>query len=269
MGDIINLGNIKRLTFSDAVDIQNGRSLDPGMIAPANMDTSYEVAEDHAAQPIKSMQDIQKVVDYLIENHRYRDYMLFIVGINFGLRVSDLRELRFSHIIDDNMVFKTSFPVFEKKTRNTRKVKKNRYITINDAVVEAVKTYLEHTQDVRLSDYMFRSESGNGCYENRPLSRMSIDRILKGIAKDVGLDIHMSTHTLRKTFGYHQMLMSNNDPRKLILLSKMLGHSSTLITMDYIGLTFDEIDEAYKSLNLGSSKNYLDSRIDERIIRIG
>jgi integrase len=74
----------------------------------------------------------------------------------------------------------------------------------------------------------------------------------------------VSTHTLRKTFAYHQMLMSNNDPRKLLLLSKMLGHSSVTMTLEYIGITNEEIEQAYRELNLGSSqKNYLNSRIGE------
>ena len=105
------------------------------------------------------MDDIFRISRFLIENGRYRDNMLFIVGINFGLRASDLRMLRFSNLINPNLTFKESFAVFEKKTRNTRKRKKNRYITINHAVIEAITLYLENTPGVSLSDYMFRSES--------------------------------------------------------------------------------------------------------------
>lgn len=54
-----------------------------------------ELAKEHAAEPIKNMEDIIRVSQYLIGGKRFRDNMLFIVGINFGLRVSDLRMLRF------------------------------------------------------------------------------------------------------------------------------------------------------------------------------
>ena len=243
----------------------NDRMLKAGLIAPATEVTRCELAPEHAADPIKSMDDISRISKYLITKKRYRDNMLFIVGINFGLRVSDLRELRFSNLINDNYMFKDSFPVFEKKTRNTRTRKKNRYITINTAVVEAVTLYLEHTPNVRMSDYMFRSISNNGYNHNEPLSIKSIDRILKGIAKDLHITAKMSTHSLRKTFGYHQMVMSNNDNRKLLLLQKIFNHSSPAQTLDYIGITGEEIEEAYKKLNLGSSNhNYLvDSNIVE------
>lgn len=245
---------------------QNNRKLAVGLIAPAVEDTHCELAPEHTAEPIKSMDDIQRISKYLIGKGKYRDNMLFIVGINFGLRVSDLRILRFSNLINDNLTFKDSFAIFEKKTRNTRKRKKNRYITINTAVIEAVTLYLEHTPNVSLSDYMFRSISNNGRNINRPLDSKSIDRILKSFADDLNINAKISTHSLRKTFCYHQMVMSHNDSRKLLLLQKMLNHSSPAQTLDYIGITGEEIEDAYKKLNLGSTNfNYLvDSNIVER-----
>lgn len=243
---------------------RNDRKLKVGLIAPATEVSLCELAPEHAADPIKSIEDINRISEYLIAKRRYRDNMLFIVGINFGLRVSDLRVLRFSNLINESFVFKDSFPVFEKKTRNTRKRKKNRYITINNAVIEAVTLYLENTPDVRLSDYMFRSKSNRGGNQNEPLTIKSIDRILKGIGNDLGISAKISTHTLRKTFGYHQMLMSNNDSRKLLLLQKIFNHSSPAQTLDYIGITGEEIEEAYRNLNLGSTtQNYL---VDSNII---
>ena len=235
----------------DMLQRSNPRKLAAGLIAPATEDTHCELAPEHAAEPIKNMDDIFAISDYLIKNGRYRDNMLFIVGINFGLRVSDLRVLRFSNLINDNCTFKDSFPVFEKKTRNTRKRKTNRYITINDAVIEAVTLYLQHTPNVCLSDYMFRSESNHGGNINEPLSIKSIDRILKGIANDLDLNIKMSTHTLRKTFCYWMMVRGGNDQRRLLLLQKMLNHASPAQTLGYIGLTAEEVEAAYKDLNIG------------------
>jgi len=270
MGRLID---IRYGVHTDSINVDaliNGMAMAPGMIGSATEDTSYETVDEHAAEPIKSMDDIMRISKYLIDNQRYRDNMLFIVGINFGLRVSDLRELRFSHIINDDFTFKRSFPVFERKTRNTRKSRKNRYVTINSAVIEAVALYLQNTYGVRLSDYMFRSESNRGASSNEPLSRMSVDRVVKSFRRDLNLDIKMSTHTLRKTWAYHQMVMSNNDPRKLILLSKMMGHSSVTITLDYIGITNEEIEDAYRKLNLGSVKyNYLNSGFGESEELIG
>lgn len=273
MGEIINISNLITTNSDKALAAARhsvSAKLDPRLIQSVPVDTvDVELAAEHTSEPIRSLDDIDRICKYLISNNRWRDYMLFIVGINFGLRVSDLRHLRFSNIINQDLTFKESFPILEIKTKNTRKVRRNRYITINRAVIDAVTLYLEHTPFVKLTDYMFRCESNRGINSGEPITAKSIDRILKGINDDLGLGIHMSTHTLRKTFGMHQMMMSNNDPRKLLLLSKMFGHSSTVITMDYIGITDDEMGNAYRNLNLGSRYNYIDSCIEERETLIG
>lgn len=265
----LNFSDTDNNSSGNVIDItairQSCRKLKAGLIAPAIEEVHTDLATEHSAEPIKSMEDIINISQFLISQKRYRDNMLFIVGINFGLRISDLRTLRFSQIINEDCTFRDRFPIFEKKTRNTRKHQRNRYITINTAVVEAVTLYLENTPGICLSDYMFRSQAHNCTDKNKPISKQAVDLMLKGIAKDLGLGNRMATHTLRKTFAYHQMVMSGNDPRKLLLLQKMFGHSTAAQTLDYIGITSEEIDEAYRNLNLGSvNHNYLvDSDIRE------
>ena len=266
MGDIITLFPQEELANQTVIDIRKveegnvRRQLDPSLIQAATEETAFLATSEHAAEPIKDVDDILKVSRYLVAKGRYRDNMLFIVGINFGLRVSDLLQLRFSMLLDNDLVFRNSFPILEKKTSNTRRVKKNRYITINEAAIEAITLYLKEMakqgKAVHLSDYLFRGESNRCGNQNKPMSRVSVDRLLKGIAREVGLTTKVSTHTLRKTFGYHQMVMSGNDPRKLLLLQKMFGHSTAAQTLDYIGITSEEIEDAYRQLNLGSVNYY-------------
>ena len=252
------MSNTSNIIHLDSLRSSVSRRLAQGLIAPATEEVVGELAPDHAADPIKSMEDIDRISKFYIENGRYRDNMLFIVGINFGLRASDLRLLRFSNLINDNCTFKDNFAVFEKKTRNTRKRKKNRYITINDAVVDAVTLYLEHTPNVCLSDYMFKTADHKMQGSNTPITVRSIGRILLEAAECLHLNMHVSTHTLRKTFCYWMMMDGHNDARRLLLLQKMLNHSSPAQTLDYIGLTQEEIDDAYMHLNLGSSyRNYM------------
>ncbi len=229
-------------------------------MVPATTDRpTQDLAGEHTAEPIKSAEKLLEISEYLISQKRHRDNMLFVVGINFGLRISDLLRLQFYMLIDDEGYFKASFPILEKKTRNTRKTKMNRVITINEAACDAIEAYIQSRAEagtpIRMDEYLFRSES-NRCKENKALNPVSVDRILKGIAKEMGLTEHISSHSLRKTFGYHQMAMSGNDPRKLQLLQKMFGHASPRQTLDYIGLTNEEISDAYMGLNLGSKECY-------------
>ena len=247
------MDNILHIDFAPPSSNSLPIYIDPSLLAPAVENTDYELAADHTCDPIKRVEDIERMSKWYIDHKRYRDNMLFILGINFGLRISDLLTLRFSYLIDENLRFKKTFPILEKKTKNTRKVRRNRYVTINQAVVDAVTLYLTNTPNVCLSDYLFRS-SHHACKDsNQPIRRYSAERILKEAADALQLDCHVATHTLRKTFGYHQMRMSGNDPRKLTLLQKIYGHSSAAQTLSYIGITSEEIEDAYTNLNLGLS----------------
>lgn len=259
------------IQFSDYINVKtlraNTKKLEAGLIAPAKEAGGEEpVLEDHAADAIKSMADIEAISRYCIETGNYRNNMLFILGINFGLRVSDLRMLRFSNLINEDLMFKDRFPVFEKKTRNTRKKKQNRYITINKAVRDAVTLYLEHTPGVSLSDYMFQKEANRRNGKNEPLEARTINYIMEGLQKKLGLPWKMSSHTLRKTFGYWIMVQGGNDHRRLLLLQKIFGHSSALQTLTYIGASQDEMDAAYEALNLGGSAQH--TLVDGNIIEV-
>ena len=255
-GIVINFGDY----YKEASKVTVGGA----KLKPATEEVEWELAEDRTSEPIKDLADIARVHDFLVSNGRYRDNMLFVCGINFGLRISDLLRLRFCNLIDGNGNFKESFPILEKKTKNTRKHRVNRVITINDAVKEAVTLYLEHSNEPAMDDYLFRCEGNRGGGQNKPLAIFSVNRILKGIAEDCELPNKMSTHSLRKTFAYHQMAMSQNDTRKLMLLQKMFGHSTVMQTLQYIGITNEEMSAAYRELNLGLTRNGLiDSEIKE------
>lgn len=214
-----------------------------------------ELAESKAAEPIKDKEDIRRISEYLVEQGRYRDNMLFIVGINVGLRVSDLIELRFSDFIDADGKYKTEFDVFEHKTRKSRKNPKNRRIGINEAVIWAIDEYLNNEarkgHKIKLNEYLFpatRSDTETG-----HINRKTVDMMIKGVIKDLGIQVKASTHTLRKTFGYQMMEAAPVGKKEatLLLLQEIYGHSDSRTTRRYIGITQDDITDAYLGLNLG------------------
>lgn len=117
----IDFGSRQETAIDPSLLRSTRRQLQPGSIASAKEETYDHIAPEHAAEPIKSMEDINRVSEYLIQNKRYRDNMLFIVGINFGLRASDLRSLRFEHLISDTFAFRDQFAILEKKTEKHEK----------------------------------------------------------------------------------------------------------------------------------------------------
>lgn len=257
------MNKIIKLNFQNSIQtlnvntIKEKRKLNPN-IKFNNTESPIELKQcnEHTCEPIKDVNTLRLISEHLIRNKRYRDNMIFILGINFGLRVSDLHNLRFAHIINPDLTFKDSFPILEQKTETTRKSKKNRYITINSAVMDAVELYLEHNPNCSINDYLFRCESNRAKNSNKPLTTRSFEDIIKKIKNELGLSEKLCTHSLRKTFGYHQMAMSNFSNDKLLLLQQMFGHSSVTITLKYIGITDEDIMKECQKLNLGSNYDY-------------
>ena len=216
-----------------------------------------DIVDEHDAEPIKSKDDINRICMYLLKEKRYRDYCLFIIGINTGLRIYDILHLSVGDLVNEDGTFKDEMILMEHKTKNTRKTKVNRHISINNSIKKAVKILLDNG-NYSLNDYLFTSNSNRCTYEYKsgikvksPLKRQSVDFIFKGIAKDLNLNFRFATHSLRKTFGYNVIKMNQDNPRSLQLLQKIFNHSSPSITLRYVGITSDEINKTYNDLNLG------------------
>src|SRR5690606_27390825 len=100
----------------------------------------------------------------------------------------------------------------------------------------------EFTKDKKDHEYLFKSQKG----ENRPLSTTQVYRILQDAGKLLGRD-DIGTHTMRKTFGYHHY----KKYKDVAVLQDILNHSSPSITMNYIGIRQEEIDETLDDFRLG------------------
>ena len=73
LAQIIHLD--KYLAREQPIDVEairaNARKLKAGLIAPATEEVDYEIAAEHTSEPIKSMEDINRISKYLIDNKRY------------------------------------------------------------------------------------------------------------------------------------------------------------------------------------------------------
>jgi integrase len=184
---------------------------------------------------IKDKNKIEKIKKFLKEKN-LRNYCLFVLGINIGLRISDLLELRISDVLNENKI-KWEVTINEKKTGKTRTFK------INKQSKKALLLYLK--------DIEYESDSNHYIFRSRKCSNKHISRnhawvIINEAAKHAGIHGRFGTHTLRKTFGY----WSYRQGIDITLLQKIFNHSSPAITLKYIGITQDEMNEVYTNLNL-------------------
>lgn len=178
-------------------------------------------------QPIRRKEDIDRVKEAL--KHKPRNLLLFTVGVNTGLRVSDLLRLKASHVLN-----KTRINIKEKKTGKLKK------FFIDSQLRNIIMDYIEENQ-LQPDDYLFQSQKGN----NKPISRIQAYRILKSACERLNIE-DVGTHTLRKTFGYHHY-QRNKD---VATLQKLFNHSSPQITLRYIGIDQDLMDESIRGFFL-------------------
>jgi IS5 family transposase len=81
-------------------------------------------------EPIRDRKKIAQIKNQLRGQSRYRDLLLFVVGINTALRISDLLELQGEHFLDDDQHIKRQFWIKEQKRG------KRQEVVVNDSIKE-------------------------------------------------------------------------------------------------------------------------------------
>lgn len=184
------------------------------------------------------------------DHHRkvaYRNKMLFIIGINVGIRASDLRALRWSFFYekseDGELVFKKFYKLQPQKQK-----KYGKFVPMffNPTVQIAIEDFVRKYPIRNLDDYLFLSQKGNGAMEVD-----TIRNIIKDAAYEAGIKQNIGSHSLRKSFGFWAWHNAQDKNKALVILQQIFSHSSPQTTARYIGILDNEIEDMFWSLNLG------------------
>ncbi|HSG26306.1 MAG TPA: tyrosine-type recombinase/integrase [Anaerolineales bacterium] len=188
-------------------------------------------------EPIRDRKKIAQIKNLLRGQNRYRDLLLFAVGINTALRISDLLKLQANQFIDEDGQIKNRFWIKEQKRG------KRHEITINQSIQEALTEYLEEYPFVlkELQSYLFFNPK-----TKQHIKRGQAWKFITTICQDVGLRGNYGTHSLRKTWGYHARMQGVD----LALIMYKLNHNSIAYTKRYLGITDDELQAIAQRLNL-------------------
>lgn len=176
-------------------------------------------------EPIRQKSDIKKVESVLASQNQ-RNLLLFAIGTNCGLRISDILNLNVCDVRN-----KTHIQIKEQKTGKFKK------FPINSKLKPMIDDFIKgrrNTEPLFLSVW------------NHRLDRTTSYYIIRQACEKAGLEERVGTHTMRKTFGYHHYQQFKD----VVLLQKIFNHSSPQITLRYIGVEQDEIDDSYKNFVL-------------------
>ena len=200
-----------------------------------------------SVEPIRDTKTI-KNMRAILKSQSTRNELLFILGINVGLRISDILKLKVKDLTKLNTKAPKDYVIItEIKTRKTKK------FYIGDIVKKVIENYMKENDNPGFDTYIFLSRKGI----NMPITRQQAYRIINNAAESLGIVerndqgnlIHgeIGTHTLRKTFGYH----SFQNGTSLELLMDLFNHSSKTQTLRYIGITEEQKKNVYLKSNLG------------------
>lgn len=169
---------------------------------------------------------LNKANKILKGDKNYKMAFLVIVGINVGLRISDLRKLRFEDLEQNNV------SIIETKT------KKKRTIQFNENVLSAFQVFRQRCKNT----------SGNLFLSNRKtiFSTQYINIELKKMFGKANLNV--SSHSLRKAFGRRVWDNHNQSNTALIYLSEMFNHTSIAVTRRYLAIRQEELNNIYLNL---------------------
>ena len=176
-------------------------------------------------EPIRSKQQIKQVEEYLAKKSK-RNRFLFVLGTNSGLRVSDILNLNVSDVRN-----KTHIEIKEQKTNKFKK------FPINDKLKKLIQEFIKDKED---DEPLFLSQ------KQKRLDRSQAYRMLNEACKAVGITVNIGTHSMRKSFGYHHYKQFKD----VAMLQMIFNHSNPKITLRYIGIEQDEIDNSYKQFVL-------------------
>ena len=182
-------------------------------------------------EPIKDKLQVKALEEYLA-SYSKRNQLIFAIGVNTGLRVSDILGLNVSDV--KNKIY------VEIRERKTKKYKR---FPLNDKLKRLIREYLKEREK------NYAVGGGEPLFIGKKyhrLNRSQVYRFLNDACEELGLKINVGTHTMRKTFGYHHY-KQNND---VALLQKILNHSSPSITLRYIGIDQETIDISYNNFEL-------------------
>lgn len=184
------------------------------MVTANNDVDKGEQSESQKVEPIKRIRDVMAIKKLLIDNPR--NSTLFTLGINTNLMPNELLHLKVDQVtsLKENSMFTL-----------TSESGKPRSLSLNRISYRSVEGLLE-SENYESDDYLFKSQRGK-------LIVPSLHRLINKWCDAIGLTGNYGSHTLRKTWGYHQYYSFGTDISKLV---KAFNHTSQKQTREYLCL---------------------------------
>lgn len=266
MGEVVRVrkektsGTLIKFTPKKTVKLRkDGQPKETPCNTKHNRDNVYPFKEEDVPRMVDALKDKIESSKNSDDRMTFRRYLaLFIMGINIGLRASDLLALKWCQVYDKDWNFLDGIKIKPIKTERTNK---HVFLKYNDSFRKAIEEYRQYYNPTNLNAYIFESREKDSKKSKKNskgketkkewIEVQTAGKYIKNVAKSIGIKYNVNSHSMRKTFARTIYDHSPDKEAALIGIGIIFGHSSLKITRDYLCITEEEIDRLYNMVNLG------------------
>ena len=174
-----------------------------------------------------------------------RNRGLFMLGVSTGGRISELLSLQIRDVYQNGRA--VTDLLFGKSIVKGGEV--SRAVPVNRdgrrAIEELIAWHRERYGNTEASRPLFPSRNGQG---EKRMSRRAAHDVLKMAFEAAGLNGHLATHSLRKSFA-QRLYEQTGD---IFAVQEMLGHRNVATTQKYLGVNYASVRDALEAMAVGS-----------------
>lgn len=211
--------------------------------------------------PFWYMEDIKNMMDYFKMKEMWHWYLAFNFGLLLGRRVSDTLSYKWSDFFYENGRMKDEIEIIEQKTgKETRPY-------VCGACKNAIQLYIEKTgidPMEHFNEFVLPTKQKADLLSHKDeYSDEEFDELMWGaiqsqaaafrkqfkIAADAcNIQYPVSTHSLRKSFGFWSVKLHPYDVTTVDKLQGIFAHSDRNITLHYIGIAREDEIKLYNDM---------------------
>lgn len=184
-----------------------------------------------------SRAESKQMAEAFTGKHAVRNRTLLTLGVNTGLRVSELLSINIGDVLQHGRIV----DAVSIRRAATKGKEAGRVIKLNSASKAALQEYLPTLAGLGPDVPLFHSQ-----YRGvKRLDRTYVWKLIRGVAAVLGITGNLGTHCLRKTFADRMYDLLGKD---LVRLQVALGHKWITSTTAYVSFRQDDIDRALEGL---------------------
>ena len=175
--------------------------------------------------------------------YEVRNRSLFLLGVSTGGRISELLSLQIGDVWQNGKA--VTDLLYDRSIVKGGEV--SRAVPVNTdgmrAIDDLIRWHREQYQTLKASHPLFPSRNGKG---KQRMTRRAAHNVLKDAFLAAGLNGHLATHSLRKSFA-QRLYEQTGD---VFTVQEMLGHKSIATTQKYLGVNYASVREALQKMSL-------------------